>query len=126
MTSASPPSRPWLCERCGDRFADPGDCPRCDAEPLVDLEDPTVRAWVAEQDVQRQRRRSYRIGAAVFSGLGLLYGALLTATLMFAPTAPVWEGSSVHQRSRTLPRRCPPPIPGGPGGTRAHPESRPP
>lgn len=84
----------FYCERCSLRQELTGDCPRCEDEPLLDLEDGDVRLMLREMDSAEIRRRNYSIGAAsavigIFpvAALSILIGDGKTLGLAWAGTA---------------------------------------
>lgn len=76
----------YLCERCGGRFSSPGDCPRCDEEPLLDVTDPDVLALL--EYVQQARGDRRYGGILLFNSVVL--GAPLALGLFLALMASGW------------------------------------
>ena len=67
----------FYCERCGHRQEHGGDCPKCEEEPLLDLDDGEVRLMLREHDAATIRRRNYKIGA-VAAVVGLVPAVALS------------------------------------------------
>ena len=64
----------YFCERCLRRYEQPGDCPRCEYEPLLDLEDEEVRHFLEEADARARTRRFARcFGLALIPGILIIY-----------------------------------------------------
>jgi len=45
------------CDSCGNTFKDLSECPNCEHEPLLDLNDPEIRTFLEEQDEKDMRKR---------------------------------------------------------------------
>ncbi len=47
----------YICELCGGRYGDPGQCRSCEGVRLRDLADPAVQTWISSQDAARRNQR---------------------------------------------------------------------
>lgn len=48
----------YLCESCIVLYGEPGMCPKCEEEPLVDVRDEEAMRWIRERDERRFFRRT--------------------------------------------------------------------
>lgn len=66
----------YVCPGCASRFDEPGECPRCPDEPLLDIRDKQVRFLLRDIDT---RRRDKRETIAHWSAvpIGMVLGVLL-------------------------------------------------
>jgi len=88
-------SERFYCERCSHRQDLAGDCPHCEDEPLLDIEDPDVRLMLREMDAADIRRRNYSIGA-VAAVVGILPVAALSIVIGEGKTLVLaWAGTSI-------------------------------
>lgn len=60
------PSGRFICERCGARFDNTGDCTAHPDEPLQDLADEDVRIMLDDFDSARKRKRLMLLGLVGF------------------------------------------------------------
>jgi hypothetical protein len=84
----------FACTECGERAIEPGACPRCNADALMDVVDPEQRRVLERIDRQRMRTRSNRLkSVAVLIGIfagGFLFGLLAIAGLDFGHFVVNW------------------------------------
>lgn len=57
----------YICEQCGHRAEQAGDCPDHAGEPLQDLADADVRLMLDGFDAARKRKRMYLLGLGAFA-----------------------------------------------------------
>lgn len=78
------PEGRYYCEICRRRYDDPGDCPRCPEEPLLDLGDEDVRLMLQENDLASRNRRFatiFMVSALVVAPFGVVLWIYISACL---------------------------------------------
>lgn len=80
--------RRYLCDKCGCRYPEPGDCPNCN-EVLVDLHDPEALRFLEAIDDRRMNKRravfAALVGVPVLGLVALIWLAILNAGYIVVP-----------------------------------------
>jgi len=67
----------YYCTACHQGQPEPGDCPSCEDEPLMDLADPDIRDGLQEMDLRvRQRHYAFVFLASMLAGAVVYFGVL--------------------------------------------------
>ncbi len=96
-----------FCEQCHGRFDQPGDCPRCPGEPLLDLADEDVRLMLDEMDASAKTRRfATMAGISAIPAIGVFIGMTLMCNWLVAvPVAALALGGGATVLAKLFPAK---------------------
>ncbi len=88
MQERSEPGR-YFCEVCEDRYEQPGDCPKCTDEPLLDLADDDIVLMLESfDDAAKHKRYGVCFGVAFAITIAIVAVVVTLAVLVGLPVLP--------------------------------------